>query len=113
MNSAAPFFTSWVYQQLPRLLTTDQMEMGGLKIRTSLNLSWQLKAQQIIQKQTPKQLQGAIVSTSANIHGERLLKTKKEVQGTFAGLTIVDGDIGTLSSSTPIQDMITNEWIRK
>ncbi|WP_320668172.1 PBP1A family penicillin-binding protein [Prochlorococcus sp. MIT 1307] len=61
-NSAAPFFTSWVYQRLLLLLTPEQLEIGGLKIRTSLNLEWQRKAQEIITKQLPNNLQGAIVS---------------------------------------------------
>jgi len=61
-NSAAPFFTSWVNQQLPLILTPEQIELGGLKIRTSLNLQWQTQAQQILREQTPKKLQGAIVS---------------------------------------------------
>ncbi len=65
-NSSAPFFTSWVNQQLPLLLTPDQLEVGGLKIRTSLNLNWQSKAQAIIQNQTPKKMQGAIVSIEPN-----------------------------------------------
>jgi len=61
-NSAAPFFTSWVNQQLPLILTPEQIELGGLKIRTSLNLQWQTEAQQILKEQTPKELQGAIVA---------------------------------------------------
>ncbi len=61
-NSAAPFFTSWVNQQLPLILTPEQIELGGLKIRTSLNLQWQTEAQQILKEQTPKKLQGAIVA---------------------------------------------------
>ena len=40
-NSAAPYFTSWIAQELPQMLTPEQLEVGGLKIRTSLNLKWQ------------------------------------------------------------------------
>ena len=61
-NSAAPFFTSWVAQQLPQLLTPEQLEVGGLKIRTSLNLDWQKKAQQVVRKYAPFNTEGAIVS---------------------------------------------------
>ena len=61
-NSAAPFFTSWVAQQLPQLLTPEQLEVGGLKIRTSLNLDWQKKAQQVVRQYAPFNTEGAIVS---------------------------------------------------
>lgn len=61
-NSAAPYFTSWVAQQLPTLLTPDQLEVGGLKIRTSLNLAWQKDAQQVVREFAPGGTEGAIVS---------------------------------------------------
>ena len=61
-NSSAPYFTSWVAQQLPQLLTPEQLEVGGLKIRTSLNLDWQRKAQQVVRKFAPFNTEGVIVS---------------------------------------------------
>ncbi len=61
-NSAAPYFTSWVAQQLPQMLTPEQLEVGGLKIRTSLNLSWQKRAQQVVREFAPGNAEGAIVS---------------------------------------------------
>ena len=61
-NSAAPYFTSWVAQQLPKMLSTEQLELGGLKIRTSLNFAWQQEAQQVIRKNTRGELEGAMVS---------------------------------------------------
>ena len=61
-NSSAPFFTSWVAQELPKLLTPEQLEVGGLKIRTSLNLDWQGKAKQVILKNAPYDTEGAMVS---------------------------------------------------
>ena len=61
-NSSAPYFTSWVAQQLPELLTPEQIEVGGLKIRTSLNLDWQRKAQQVVRKFAPYNTEGVIVS---------------------------------------------------
>ncbi len=61
-NSSAPYFTSWVAQQLPQLLTPEQIEVGGLKIRTSLNLDWQKKAQQVVRKFAPFNTEGVIVS---------------------------------------------------
>ena len=61
-NSAAPFFTSWVAQELPKLVTPEQLEVGGLKIRTSLNLGWQAKAKEVVLKNAPFDTEGAMVS---------------------------------------------------
>ena len=61
-NSAAPYFTSWIAQQLPQMLTTEQLEVGGLNIRTSLNLKWQKRAQQVVREFAPGNSEGAIVS---------------------------------------------------
>ena len=61
-NSAAPYFTSWVAQELPKVLTPEQLELGGLTIRTSLNSNWQKIAQKVIDQNTYGDLQGALVS---------------------------------------------------
>jgi penicillin-binding protein 1A len=61
-NSAAPYFTSWVAQQLPQMLTPEQLEVGGLKIRTSLNLKWQKRAQQVVKEFAPGNTEGSVVS---------------------------------------------------
>ena len=61
-NSAAPYFTSWVAQELPKLVTQEQLEVGGLKVRTSLNLNWQDKALAVIRKNAPYDTEGAMVS---------------------------------------------------
>ena len=61
-NSTAPYFTTWVAQQLPTLLTPEQLEVGGLKIRTSLNLDWQRKAQKVVREIAPNGTEGVIVS---------------------------------------------------
>ena len=61
-NSAAPYFTSWVAQQLPQMLTPEQLEVGGLKIRTSLNLQWQKRAKQVVKEFAPGNTEGSIVS---------------------------------------------------
>lgn len=50
LKSKAPFFTSYIEQKLPHILSKEQLEIGGLKIRSSLNLDWQLKAQEILNK---------------------------------------------------------------
>ena len=61
-NRAAPYFTSWVSQELPKLVTQEQLEVGGLKVRTSLNLNWQTKALEVIRKNAPYDTEGAMVS---------------------------------------------------
>ena len=61
-NSAAPYFTTWIAQELPKFLTPEQLEVGGVKVRTSLNLDWQKKAQQVIRANAPFDTEGAMVS---------------------------------------------------
>ncbi len=62
LTSKAPFFTSWAAKQLPELLTPEQLEVGGLSIRTSLNLDWQEKAREVLVKHSPEEMQSALVS---------------------------------------------------
>ena len=61
-DSRAPYFTSWVAQELPKVLSPEQLEVGGLTIRSSLNLAWQGHAQKIIDSHAPGAMQGALVS---------------------------------------------------
>jgi penicillin-binding protein 1A len=61
-TSRAPYFTSWVAQELPKVLSPEQLEVGGLTIRTSLNMPWQERAQATINKHAPGDMQGAVVS---------------------------------------------------
>ena len=61
-NSSAPYFTTWIAQELPKFLTPEQLEVGGVKVRTSLNLDWQKKAQQVIRANAPFDTEGAMVS---------------------------------------------------
>ena len=62
LKSSAPFFTSWVYQKLPEILTKEQLELGGLTVITSLNNQWQLAAKQVITNYSAKDIEGAIIS---------------------------------------------------
>lgn len=61
-NSSAPYFTTWVAQELPKLVTPEQLEVGGLKVRTSLILDWQTKARNVILKNAPFDTEGVMVS---------------------------------------------------
>lgn len=59
----APWFISWMEQQLPKVLSKEQLEVGGLTIRTGLNKAWQERAQAVIsQVSGGGGLQGALVS---------------------------------------------------
>tara|TARA_B100000700_G_C15041266_1_gene855426 strand:- start:1603 stop:3408 length:1806 start_codon:yes stop_codon:yes gene_type:complete len=62
LKSSAPFFTSWCYQQLSKVLSNEQLEVGGLKVLTSLNDEWQLAAKEVISNYSAKGIEGAIVS---------------------------------------------------
>jgi len=61
-NSEAPYFTSWVAQELPKVLTPEQLEVGGLTIRSSLNLAMQTEAQKVINASASGSLEGALVT---------------------------------------------------
>jgi penicillin-binding protein 1A len=49
LYSETPYFTSYVQQQLPKLLSKEQLEAGGLTIETSLNPKWQKAAEKAVQ----------------------------------------------------------------
>jgi penicillin-binding protein 1A len=58
----APWFISWLEQELPAVLTKEQMEVGGLTVRSSLNAGWQAAAQATIEKNASAGMEGALVS---------------------------------------------------
>jgi penicillin-binding protein 1A len=58
----APWFISWLEQELPTVLTKEQLEVGGLTVRSSLNAQWQAAAQATIKKQASPGMEGALVS---------------------------------------------------
>ncbi len=62
LSSSAPFFTSWIQQKLPTIVSKEELEIGGLKVHTSLRLDWQKQAQRILQTHNPEETEGAIVS---------------------------------------------------
>jgi L-threonylcarbamoyladenylate synthase len=57
---------------------------------------------------------GALVSTSANRHGEAPARTANEVQALFGGEidAILNGPVGGLERPTPIRDAITGVTVR-
>jgi penicillin-binding protein 1A len=48
VKSEAPYFTSYVQQQLPNLISKEELELGGLTVETTLNLEWQKLAQETV-----------------------------------------------------------------
>jgi penicillin-binding protein 1A len=48
LYSEFPYFTTYVEKQLAELIPADQLEAGGLTVETSLNVSWQRKAEQTV-----------------------------------------------------------------
>ncbi len=63
-------------------------------------------------KEICEKFEAAIVSTSANIQGQKPLRTKQEVEKNFDQVSIVEGCLGGLKGSTPIQDIETERWVR-
>ena len=55
---------------------------------------------------------GAITSSSANREGKEPAKSYTEVKSYFDDIFILDGELGDLESATPIQDLISGNWIR-
>jgi penicillin-binding protein 1A len=58
----APWFISWLEQELPTVLTKEQLEVGGLTVRSSLNQKWQEAAQATIKAHASAGMEGALVS---------------------------------------------------
>ena len=46
----APYFCSYVQQQLPKYLKPDILAAGGITVETSLNPNWQKKAEEVLVK---------------------------------------------------------------
>lgn len=47
--STSPYFTSYIEDQLPNYLSSEQLERGGLTIETTLNPEWQTLAETTVQ----------------------------------------------------------------
>ncbi len=67
LYSAAPYFTDYVRQELPKLVDKEDLQAGGLVVETTLNPRWQQAAVKAVQSQTgtatgPEAFQGALVA---------------------------------------------------
>jgi penicillin-binding protein 1A len=61
-ESRAPFFGSWVQQELATVLSKEQLEVGGLTVRSSINLTWQEEAEKTIRTYATGSMEGALVA---------------------------------------------------
>ena len=60
-----------------------------------------------------EKLNSVITSTSANISSEPPAKNADEVRNLFGDeVSILEGELGGADKPTPIQNLITDEWIR-
>lgn len=50
LATEAPYFTSYIEQELPRFIPPEAVEAGGLIVETSLNREWQKKAEEVVEK---------------------------------------------------------------
>jgi penicillin-binding protein 1A len=50
LQVAAPYFTSYIQQELPKYVPADVLKAGGLTVETSLNPKWQQAAEAVVKK---------------------------------------------------------------
>lgn len=50
LYSEAPYFTDYIQQQLPKLVSKEDLELGGLTVETTLNSQWQKAADKAIKQ---------------------------------------------------------------
>jgi penicillin-binding protein 1A len=79
-ESRAPYFSSWVQQELPKLLTPEQLEVGGITVRSSVNLAWQEQAQTAIKTYATGQMEGALVAMEPGTGLVRVMVGGKDFQ---------------------------------
>jgi penicillin-binding protein 1A len=60
-DSTAPWYSSWVALELPRVLTKEQMEVGGLTVRTGMDPAMQAAAEKVIEARAGG-MEGALVA---------------------------------------------------
>lgn len=58
----APWFISWLELELPKVLTKEQLEVGGLTIHTGLKPEWQARAQEAVNTYASGGMEGALVA---------------------------------------------------
>jgi penicillin-binding protein 1A len=61
-ESRAPYFGNWVQQELANVLSKEQLEVGGLTVRSSVNLAWQAEAEKTVRAHAGGSMEGALVA---------------------------------------------------
>ncbi|AFY85094.1 transglycosylase domain-containing protein [Oscillatoria acuminata] len=46
----APYFTSYIQKELPKLVSKEALEMGGLTVETTIDLEWQKIAEKVVKE---------------------------------------------------------------
>ncbi len=95
----------------PHTWIVPSMLISPLITGESTSVALRLSDHQTV-KEITETFGGAITSSSANIEGKEPAKAKEEVEEAFKETFIVDGELGNLDSATPIQDLISGNWIR-
>ena len=95
----------------PHTWIVPSMLISPLITGESTTVALRLSDHQTV-KEITETFGGAITSSSANIEGKEPAKAKEEVEEAFKDTFIVDGELGNLDSATPIQDIISGNWIR-
>ena len=49
LTNETPYFTSYIQEQLPRVISAQEIKAGGLTVETTLNLKWQESAQKAVE----------------------------------------------------------------
>jgi penicillin-binding protein 1A len=86
LYSTSPYFTDYVQQELPKLISKEDIEAGGLMIETTLNPRWQKAAEEAVQDETgaaigPEAFQGALVAVDPSNGEIRAMVGGKDYYG--------------------------------
>jgi len=49
LTNETPYFTSYIQEQLPRVISDQEIKAGGLTVETTLNLKWQQSAEKAVE----------------------------------------------------------------
>lgn len=50
LDVEAPYFTTYVQKQIPKYVSPEELELGGLTVETTLNLKWQRHATEVMER---------------------------------------------------------------
>jgi penicillin-binding protein 1A len=90
LYSESPYFTDYVQQELPKLISKEAIDAGGLTVETTLNARWQKAAEEAVQGETgaaigPEAFQGALVAVDPSNGEIRAMVGGKDYYGQTKG----------------------------